>query len=572
MDPMKSLQDLKLTKDEVDKLSEAFKKEEFRKLFTEYAEEISNPENRRLYEEEITKLEQEQGMDVTFIHPEPGYVLKTSQNDDKKIFINICKNENIEKPKFDTATKDGKRGMHWSIPHSFSKPRTVLDRAKNQCEVYDFVVHHDTYRMSETNQRFKNMVEDTAIDGIERTFAVTIDRKNIKKPKMSYKGTPEATIMRKKKPNFKKEETISDVIPDLKYPYDKLSSEEKTREMKESAQKKKEKTEKETKGILKAKEGDDMYKTPKFILKHQKPVDLQDFLDASEVKTRPTNLLIEIFLPLISSGTDIDLDIQRKQLILQTEKPAKYKLILDLPFPVEEEDGTAKFEKDLQKLRVVLPVVPDETPQAAGDSAAVNTLTNGFHDDKAESEEEKESVSAPPLIEVVGETGQEEQGVRETDEQQPVDYLPTATQVHHVLPSYTYHQNDEMLTFVISAKNVDRDSLVKDFLETGLGCTGVEVTMQSVGMGGFPISYRLRVMCQADNKLSSKESYVDVSSHNVVVNLAKSDACLGPWDKVLVGRTTEDMEVSSANTLQLSVRMTLQNTEISYFKTKTLNF
>lgn len=43
----KTLEDLNLTKDELDRFSKAFKEEEFRKLFREYAEEINDPENRR---------------------------------------------------------------------------------------------------------------------------------------------------------------------------------------------------------------------------------------------------------------------------------------------------------------------------------------------------------------------------------------------------------------------------------------------------------------------------------------------------------------------------------------------
>lgn len=45
--PQKTLEDLNLTKEELDKFSKAFKDEEFRKLFREYAEEINDPENRK---------------------------------------------------------------------------------------------------------------------------------------------------------------------------------------------------------------------------------------------------------------------------------------------------------------------------------------------------------------------------------------------------------------------------------------------------------------------------------------------------------------------------------------------
>ena len=54
---------------EVDQIKKALQKDEFRKLLAEYAKEISDPENRRIYEEEITRLERERGQDIKFLHP-----------------------------------------------------------------------------------------------------------------------------------------------------------------------------------------------------------------------------------------------------------------------------------------------------------------------------------------------------------------------------------------------------------------------------------------------------------------------------------------------------------------------
>ena len=49
-------------------------------MFKEYAQEISKPENRKRYEEELAMLEKERGMDVKFIDPKPGHVLKTTKD------------------------------------------------------------------------------------------------------------------------------------------------------------------------------------------------------------------------------------------------------------------------------------------------------------------------------------------------------------------------------------------------------------------------------------------------------------------------------------------------------------
>lgn len=105
----KKFSDLNMTKDELNRFSEAMKKEEFRKLLVEYAEELSDPVNRAQYEKEIAQLEEERGMNVTFIHPDKGFCIKTTQNGEKKCFINICKNDNIQKPssKSETTKKNG---------------------------------------------------------------------------------------------------------------------------------------------------------------------------------------------------------------------------------------------------------------------------------------------------------------------------------------------------------------------------------------------------------------------------------------------------------------------------------
>jgi dynein assembly factor 2 len=195
------LEDLNLTHEEVERLSEAFKKEEFRKLFLEYAEEISNPENRARYENEIRQLENERGMDVKFINPEPGYVIKTTVGGKMKAFINICKNNYIEKPSsVKKVGSDGRQGLSWSLPHSFSPPREEMDKTKEKCLVYDVVIHPDTFRMAETNSRFKKMVNDMAIEGICKQFDVELDTKNLKFPKMKYKGTAAPTVIRSRLP------------------------------------------------------------------------------------------------------------------------------------------------------------------------------------------------------------------------------------------------------------------------------------------------------------------------------------------------------------------------------------
>lgn len=196
------LKGLDLSSDEVQKFSDAFKNEEFRKLFMEYAEELNDPKNRELYEQEIRAVEAQQGSDVTFVHPNPGHVLKTTCNGKQKCFINIATNEHVEKPSFTKADPvTGKQGANWSLPHCLAGPHEDIDHESKPCTTYDVVFSPDTYRMAETNAKFMKMMEESALDSVERNYQCQLDRNNVKRMKMKFKGVPKATIIRKKKEN-----------------------------------------------------------------------------------------------------------------------------------------------------------------------------------------------------------------------------------------------------------------------------------------------------------------------------------------------------------------------------------
>ncbi|KAL7873527.1 hypothetical protein AOLI_G00125980 [Acnodon oligacanthus] len=151
MDSGTKLEELQLTTDEIKRLSYALKDEKFRQMLHEYAEEIAKPENKKKYEEEITQLEQERGMNVQFIHPKPHHVLKTSVNGKEKCFINICSNDLIGKPTCEAGRgKDGRVGQHWSLPYSLAPGRSDRDAKGNKCTIYDVIFHPDTLYIADT--------------------------------------------------------------------------------------------------------------------------------------------------------------------------------------------------------------------------------------------------------------------------------------------------------------------------------------------------------------------------------------------------------------------------------------
>ena len=561
MDHDKKWEDLNLSNDELKRISEALKKEEFRKLLVEYAEEISDPENRKKYEEEISQLENERGMDVKFVNPEPGYVIKTASDGTCKTFINVCKNEHIEKPKCVKKTgPDGKPGHQWSIPHSFAPVRDDNDKSGSKCKVIDFVVHHDTYRMAESNFQFKKMLHDTAFEGIERQFGMKIDKKNVKLPKLNFKGTPTATVIRTKKDETSESKLDpDDPLSKVPYPYDKTNPEPKPPANNPKQNDRVQKTNTES---------SDGYEIPKYSFIHRGFFDIQDFREAPDAKqsTRPKELIVEIQLPLLKSAASVDLDVLPKKINLQSEKPAKYKLSLDLPYEVDEDNGSAKFDKSKHKLVVTLPVIP---PKIESVSFGIDDQSNGAStDDIMDLKMPSDGpVDGKPLIEVIAskENGVDEPSVDaagdcKADESVPAEPLTNGTHQpglatqkpkYYAFPAYDYLQDDEAVTIILDVKNAVRESIDKHFIVHDSKCIGLDIKMMSMGTGGFPMHYQCAVRFDSTCIVDAEHSYVDVGPHNVVVTLLKADSCLGHWDTFRIGSQEEHLQVCSHTTQML---------------------
>lgn len=101
------------------------------------------------------------------------------------------------------------------------------------------------------------------------------------------------------------------------------------------------------------------YTTPKYVIKHRSNIELEDFTEHKHAKMHtaiPKELVIEVNLPLLKSASNVVLDVTEKSIQLTSEKPAKYKLFLTLPYQVNQDAGNAKFDKDLKKLIITLPL------------------------------------------------------------------------------------------------------------------------------------------------------------------------------------------------------------------------
>ncbi|XP_077077813.1 protein kintoun [Siphateles boraxobius] len=352
MDFGSKLEELNLTRDEMNRFGKALKDEKFCELLQEYAAEISDPENRRRYEEEITQMEEDRGIHVQFIHPEANHVLKT-RSARGKCFVNICSNPRIDEPSCEAARdRGGEPGQNWRIPFSLTPGRADRDAAGNSCEVYDVVFHPDALHMAAKNARFMKLIHSTAIGGIEDSFHIKIDREQIKHLKMKYKGVAHPAVIRRPIPGHdQKNQSSGEDMLSFPYPDENQIGQELEPEGSQSPS-----NPDDTKSKQPIK--------PHYTVKYRSVVDLQDYRYSrdSGPGARPREIIVIIDVPLLGSALHAEVCVTERRLVLEAPEPA-YRLDLPLAYPVDEEKGDAKFDKTKKQLTITLPVRPAKTPE-----------------------------------------------------------------------------------------------------------------------------------------------------------------------------------------------------------------
>jgi dynein assembly factor 2, axonemal len=484
---LKDWEKLDISSEEVNKIGEALKNEEFRKMFVDYCEEITDPENRKLYESDIIQLEKERGVKVTFVNPTPGYVLKTSSDGCIKTFINIATNENIDKPSSSPAAdSNGVRGLNWQLPYSLSPPRRDMDKKRKVCHVYDVIFNPEALHLASKNIAFRSLVNDTAINAIQNTFKVTLDQANIRFPKISYKGFAKSTVIRKKISDFKSTEEASPIenllppTPDENKCTTTLSIPNKMEE----------------------------YTTPKYKIVQRKGIEFFEMtneLDAKLNSTIPSEIVVTIELPMLNTSQDASIDVTKKRLILYSEKPAKYRLDIPLPYEVSEEKGNAKFDKTKRQLIITLPVVPDKKLRmidvfSREDSGIESDQTMSYEKNEHEVNHGNDSPSELSKM-----------------KEEEVDFSKTSD---NILPNFTFNQIDEIMAFTLHVKNVDASSIIvsrQDYKNLAY------IRFSSISSGYYPQHYSFCVKFPKTDSCIFKEITAEAWDNNVIFQFELND-------------------------------------------------
>ncbi|XP_025421652.1 protein kintoun [Sipha flava] len=505
------LDDLDITAQELDSIGEALKDQQFRKLLCEYVDEINDPVNRAQQEREIEQYERERGTRVTFVRPQPGYVLKTSADGSRKVFVNVCSCDVLDRP---VVSRTG-GGHHWSLPHCLSPVRQDYDRSRKPCDVYDVVFHPDVLDMVGRGQRLKDMVEDTALSMIEKNNNVVLDRANVKYPKMFFKGVTRSMVIRTKIDGFQQPADNSQGTTELPgCPY--KPPEERPIQHHDL-------------GALKQKS---LFTVPKFTIKYRSDIDIQEHGYNMHCKMNaviPKELIIEIQLPLLDSSVNIELDVLPKSLKLVCNKPSKYKLDINLPYTVSEEKGNAKFDKSTKTMIVSLPVVRKEplfeypnnlvsevemSKEECRENVSDINIVNGHLDSVACNDQN--NVNNQESISTNGHHNGNEINHKSITECNSNNNYIIPNDVHYMLPEHEFtFENKYVLT--LNVKNVDPTSINVIVINDKQLISG---KFHSIGSGFFPIWFAFCLQIPSKSSLFKSDVKVLPSDKNIILEFA----------------------------------------------------
>lgn len=513
--------DIDITNEEIQQFTRAFKNDEFKRLFADYCQEITDPANKRLYESELTQLEAERGIDVTFINPQPGFVIKTTVNGKEKTFINVAQCDRVGRPTSSSGhDKDGSRGLHWSLPYTQSAARPDTDRQGQLCSVYDVVFHPDTLHLAAKNPQFRQMVADTACDAVQSAFGVRLDMVNRKYPKIQFKGAAQSTIIRKRSehppPDAHEPSPIDKIYPPL---------------LNDDTLKKRTAAAAAAAAPSAAESSKDLYKVPQYKIVHRKNVDYAEMTEERDAKMMvaiPQTLVVSVDLPMLRSSDEVTLDVTDRQVYLSSEKPAKYKLTVALPYAVDEAAGSAVFDKDKRCLVITLPVLRQ-----------ADSITSVYSSDAVMEEEEVEDVfMAPKIEEIIISPSKENNPIAENDEKAPEFFDPS---IEYELPVYTCATLGKSIVFTLHVKNVDPTSVFT--ATTQSGCF-LQVKFTSIGVGFVPQYYAFCVRFSNESNITDNDDIQpDVWDNNVIVQLQLKNECQHYAVGIAAGSLSEEIDV-----------------------------
>eukprot|EP00667_Euglena_gracilis_P007535 EG_transcript_7605 len=367
------------TKEELQRIADCMEKPEFRKLLNEYFEAMQDPETKKEEEEYLKQLEREAeegNYQLQILIPQPAFCVKCRNKAREKVYINICSSDKVEVFREDYTGQS--RNATWNIPLSIGKPRSEMDKHGKAIETYDAVFHPKTVQLANDSPKFMCFLVEICVEHINDGYQKSLVPEFRRLAKVVSKGKPAAQSIRVKTddpaaspvavPGLGAAPNVSTINmlpsrapkPNAKPPTNDVLHPPMPTESATEPQPKA-----PPKGTIPSATPPPQWVQPDYTLVHRGEVSLGDAWGEREDLKRhlPKELVLTIKLPLMVSSSEADaLEITESRVFLKSDKHMYY-LDLQLPFAVDEDKCSAKFDKNKRVLTVTMGVRPQSRPE-----------------------------------------------------------------------------------------------------------------------------------------------------------------------------------------------------------------
>jgi len=277
------------------------------------------------------------------VAPKPGWCIKTWLKNGEKIFINVCTSELVLKPK-DLPEDEVREIVESDDPTKFRIPMGIGEAHKEKdktglaADAYDIVIHPSFLEKCKQIQFFKDFFIMLIFDGLEDKYQVELGREYKILKNRKCIGTLQMQNVRNKSKPFimEMDPTMYEMEKEMKDDYTRNNVSElpptTSSEMSEISSKRTAST------------SQSLYVTPTFTITHEPP------------QGYPEYLVVEVELPKQMTSSSMILDVGEDCLILYAND-GNYKLDIDLPCNVDNNNTGAQFNRRNKQLTVTIPVV-----------------------------------------------------------------------------------------------------------------------------------------------------------------------------------------------------------------------
>ncbi|XP_014769704.1 PIH1 domain-containing protein 1 [Octopus bimaculoides] len=269
---------------------------------------------------------------ATFLQvtPKPGFCIKVKDEENKKVFINICQADNVPKPEEISDEKlmellDSEVPTDYRIPMSLGESHPELDKSGQACTVYDVVINPKFFEKIQKNELFRVFMISISMEGLEEKYKMKLKRNSwvILKNK-KFMGSIAPQNIRNKSKSLISE--VFDNVGSKSSPQPAAPSTPLIKEISSHA------------------------------VQHTGEKPLYKLLK-DPAQGHPEFMVAEINLPKIKIATSLILNIGEDRLLLETRSDV-YLLDIYFPYNIIQENCGAQFNRKTKLLTVTMPVQP----------------------------------------------------------------------------------------------------------------------------------------------------------------------------------------------------------------------